>query len=73
MIAVGSTVARDIAMKDYKISALADTDMRQYAFVRNSRLPRNAFDSDAWYRRQDRIVFIVCCIGLVIMALGMVQ
>jgi hypothetical protein len=59
-------------MKDYKISALADTDMRQYEFTRNSRLPRGTFDSDAWYRRQDCVVFGVCCIVGAALLIGIV-
>jgi hypothetical protein len=48
-----------------RISDLADTDMRQYEFVRNSRLPRDAFGDPPWYRNQDTIVFwVVVIVGL---------
>lgn len=43
---------------DYKMSALADHDMRQYRFERNSRLPAGYFDRRPWYKpQQDTVVF----------------
>jgi len=62
-----------MTMRDYKISALADTDMRQYEFTRNSRLARGTFDTDRWYQHQDRIVFVVCAALLLALLLGIVQ
>lgn len=51
--------------RDYRISSLADTDMRQYRFERNSRLPAGYFDQPRWYRNQDTIVFwVVLAVGL---------
>lgn len=45
---------------DYKISCLADHDMRQYEFLRNSRLPRGTFDDAPWWRpTPDECVFWV--------------
>ena len=53
-------------MRDYKISSLADTDMRQYRFERNSGLPAGYFDRKAWYKpTQDAVVFwLVLAIGV---------
>jgi hypothetical protein len=49
---------------DYKISSLADFDMRQYEFIRNSRLPRGTFDDDPWWRPSpDACVFWAVVVG----------
>ncbi len=48
--------------KQYRISALADHDMRQYTFERNSRLPAGYFDAPRWYKNPDTIVFWVVLI-----------
>jgi hypothetical protein len=49
--------------RDYKLSCLSDSDMRQYEFIRNSRLPRGSFDDDPWWKpSQDAVVFWVCVI-----------
>jgi hypothetical protein len=50
--------------KDYKPSCLADVDMRQYRFERNSGLPRDYFQPDAWWRlSDDAIVFWVVLVA----------
>ena len=47
-------------MKDYRMSCLSDTDMRQYRFDRTSGLPAGYFDRRPWYKpTQDVIVFWV--------------
>lgn len=49
---------------DYKISSLNDHDMRQYKFVRNSRLPRDTFRDDPWWKPSpDAWVFWVCVVA----------
>jgi hypothetical protein len=46
--------------------------MRQYEFVRNSRLPRGTFDDDPWWRLSpDAVVFwVVVVCGIVALAWG---
>lgn len=51
---------------DYKLGSLNDHDMRQYEFVRNSRLPRDTFHSDPWWKlTPDAVVFwVVVVVGV---------
>ena len=57
---------------DYKMSCLSDHDMRQYEFIRNSRLPYGTFDDAPWWRlSQDEWVFwIVVLCGVVALVWG---
>ena len=47
---------------DYTDAHLYGTDMRQFRFVRDSRLPLGTFPRRVWLRRinPDRVVFAVC-------------
>ena len=59
-------------MKDYKISCLSDTDMRQYRFDRSSGLPRGYFDRKPWYHVSDDaiVVWAVLAAFLIVICWG---
>lgn len=51
----------------YKISCLEDHDMRHYEFTRNSRLPRDTFRDDPWWRMSpDAVVFLASVVAIIV-------
>ena len=59
--------------RDFAVSShAANDDLGQWAFVRNSRLPRDAFDAPRWERLErvgERILVTVTIVGLVVIAI----
>lgn len=57
---------------DYTDAHLYGTDMRQFRFVRESKLPLGTFPRRIWLRRinPDRVVFAVCIVvGLLLITI----